>query len=189
MVDTGCRPNELAGALEDSVDLERGTLRVRTNLVKPGRNPVFDEPKTRAGHRVISLSPEAIGAIKAALLWKKERRLKMGPKFRDGGTLFSTPRGRPLDRRVLRARDHVDRVTRLKLPHTRLYDLRHLNITYEIAAGVDLRTVCDRAGHQDPGYLVRRYAHAVQAAQERAVAVSSTLLPQSRGLSHEAVVR
>lgn len=179
MVATGCRPGELAGAPEDAVDVERGTLRVRTNLVKAGRKPMFDEPKTRAGHRVIPLPPEAVAAIKAALLWKKQRRLKMGVRFKDGGTLFSTERGRPLDRRVLRARDHVGRITRLKLPHARLYDLRHLSISYLVGAGVDLRTVCDRAGHRDPGYLVRRYAHAVQAAQERAVAVASNLLAKS----------
>ncbi|HET9001977.1 MAG TPA: site-specific integrase [bacterium] len=183
MVATGCRPGELAGAPEDAIDFERGTLRVRTNLVKPGRQPVFDEPKTGSGYRTIPLPPEAVAAIRAALLWKKQRRLKMGPKLRDGGTLFCTPRGRPLDRRVLRARDHMDRITRLKLPAARIYDLRHLNITYTIAAGVDPRTAADRAGHKDPGYLIRRYAHAVAAAQERAVAVCSTLVAQTRGLA------
>ena len=97
----------------------------------------------------------------------------MGQKFRDEGTLFCTLRGRPLDRRVLRARDHVDRITRIKLPPARLYDLRYLNISYLIARNVDVRTVADRIGHKDPGYLIRRYAHAVAAAQERGVEVSS----------------
>jgi integrase len=183
MVATACRPGELAGAPEDAVDLDRATLRVRTNLVRAGRCPVFDEPKTRKGHRTIKLPPEAVEAIRAGLLWKKRRRLKMGPKFKDGGTLFCTPRGRPLDRRVLRARDHLPRIERLGLPDARIYDLRHLNITYEIAAGVDPRTVADRTGHKDPGYLIRRYAHAVSAAQERAVAVASILLAQTAGLS------
>lgn len=81
---------------------------------------------------------------------------------------------------VLLAVPHLlDRITRLKLPEARIYDLRHLSISYNVAAGVDLRTVCDRAGHKDPGYLIRRYAHAVKAAQERAVAVASNLLAKS----------
>ena len=183
MVATGCRPGELAGAPEDAVDFDHGTIRVRTNLVAAGRQPVFDEPKTRAGYRTIKLPREAVEAIRQTLLWKKQRRLKMGPKFRDGGTLFCTLRGRPIDRRVLRARDHLPRITRLKLPEARIYDLRHLNITYTIAAGVDPRTVADRAGHKDPGYLIRRYAHAVASAQERAVEVGSNLIAKPAGKS------
>jgi len=179
MAATGCRPGELAGAPENAVDFDRATLRVRTNLVRPGRTPVFDEPKTRAGHRAIALPPEAVDAIRGALLWKKEQRLRLGPRFRDGGTLFCTSHGRPLDRRVLRARDHLPRIRRLGLPDSRIYDLRHLNISYTIAAGVDVRTVADRAGHKDPGYLIRRYAHAIASAQEQAVAVGSKLIAKS----------
>ena len=111
----------------------------------------------------------------------------MGRKFQDGGTLFCTLRGRPLDRRVLRARDHVNRITRLKLPPARLYDLRHLNISYLIAGNVDVWTVADRTGHKDPGYLIRRYAHAVAAAQERAVEVSSNLVAKPASLDGEPV--
>lgn len=136
-----------------------------------------------SGHRTIKLPPGAIVAIKAALLWKKQRRLKMGPKFRDEGTLFCTPSARPIDRRVLRARDHLPRIRRLGLPEARIYDFRHLNITYTIADGVDIRTVADRAGHKDPGYLIRRYAHAVGAAQERAAEVGSKLVAKSVGLA------
>jgi integrase len=183
MVATGCRPGELAGAPEDAIDFERAMLRVRTNLVSPGRQPVFDEPKTQTGHRTIKLPPEAVEALRAGLLWKKAQRLRLGPRFHDGRTLFCTPRGRPLDRRVLRARDHLPRLRRLNLPDARIYDLRHLNISYSIAAGVDLRTVADRAGHKDPGYLIRRYAHAVAAAQERAVDVASNLLAKPAGVA------
>jgi integrase len=111
-----------------------------------------------------------------SLFRENQQRLKMGPKFRDGGTLFCTAYGRPLDRRVLRVRDHIPRLVRLKLSDARIYDLRHLNITYSVAAGIDPRTVADRAGHKDPGYLIRRYAHAVVAAQERAALVASNLL-------------
>jgi integrase len=178
-IHTCCTSGGILCAPENAIDFEHGTLRVRTNLVRAGRQPVFGEPKTRTGYRSILLSPQALDAVKVAVLWKKTRRLKMGPKFRDAGTLFCTERGRPLDRRVLRARDHLPRLRRLKLPDSRIYDLRHLNITYEIAGGADLRAVADRAGHKDPGYLIRRYAHAVTAAQERAAGISSNLVAKS----------
>lgn len=182
MFGTGCRPGELLGAPEEAVDLTRRppVLHVRTTLVRAGREPVLGQPKTAKGRRIIVLPDEAAAAIKDALRWKKERRLRLGPKFRDGGTLFCTPRGRPLDRRVLRARDHMPRVRRLGLPDARIYDMRHVSITHGVAAGVDPRTMADRVGHTDPGYMMRRYAHAVTAAQERAAAVASTLLVLSK---------
>ena len=178
MFGTGCRPGELLGAAENAVDLAHRPplLHVRTTLVRAGREPIFGAPKTAKGKRVVMLPEEAASAIRAALVWKKQQRLLCGPSFRDGGTLFCTPTGRPLDRRVLRARDHLPRVTRLHLPNARIYDMRHVSITYTMVAGVDARTAADRFGHTDPGYMQRRYVHAVAAAQERAAAVASTLL-------------
>lgn len=186
MVGTSCRPGELLGASDEACDFGRGTLRVRTNLVAPGRRPVFDQPKTRTAYRTIKLPPEAVDAIRAALVWKKEQRLRLGPRFRDGGTLFCTLRGRPLDRRVLRARDHLPRIRRLGLPDAWIYDFRHLSITYSIAAGIDPRTTADRAGHKDPAYMIRRYSHAVAAAQDRAAEVASGLLRASKLLARPA---
>jgi hypothetical protein len=72
---------------------------------------------------------------------------------------------------------------RCKLSDARIYDLLHLNITYSVAAGIDPPTVADRAGHKDPGYLIRRYAHAVVAAQERAAGVASNLLAKTEAVS------
>jgi integrase len=85
----------------------------------------------------------------------------------------------PSDRPACVARDHLPRLARLKLPDAHIYDLRHLNITYQYAGGTDPRTIADRAGHRDQHYLAKRYAHTVAAAQERAVNVSSALLARA----------
>ncbi|HKX17751.1 MAG TPA: site-specific integrase [bacterium] len=147
------------------MDLGAGLLHVRRTLTEAGKAPVFGEPKTAKGRRSVLLPTEAVNAIRAAITWKKEQRLRLGRRFRDAGTLFCTPSGRPLDRHVLRARDHLPRVEDLKLPVIRLHDFRHLHATYLIASGVDSRTAADRLGHTDPGFLTRTYAHAVTAAQ------------------------
>ena len=176
---TGARVGELAGAAEDAVDLPAALLHVRRTLTDAGSAPTFGEPKTAKGRRSVLLPAEAVEAIRAALLWKKERRLLLGPRFRDAGTLFCTPSGRAIDRRVLRARDHVERIVDLKLPPIRLHDFRHLHATYLIASGVDSRTAADRLGHTDPGFLTRTYAHAVAAAQQQAAAVANDLLTKT----------
>jgi len=180
---TSCRPGELAGAPEGAIDLEHGIVRVHLNLVAPGRAPVFDAPKTDAGHRGIRVSTEAVDVIRSALVWEHEQKLRLGSRFHDGGTLFFTRSGRPLDLRVLRARDHLPRIERLGLPRITIYDLRHHSVSYAIANNVDARTAADRAGHRDPGYLIRRYAHAVAAAQDRAAEVCGNLVSRPRPLA------
>ena len=181
IIGTSARLGELAGAPETASDLRRGRLRVLVNLVKSGRRPVFGRPKTEAGDRSIAISTALVEIIRTALHWKHEQQLRLGPAFRDGGTLFCTPSGRPLDFRVLRARDHLPRIKRLGLPHITIYDLKHHSVSYTIANGVDARTAADRAGHTDPGYLLRRYSFAVTAAEERAAETATNLLPKPAG--------
>jgi integrase len=42
----------------------------------------------------------------------------------------------------------------------RFHDLRHFSVTTLIAAGVDVRTVANRAGHAQTSMTLNRYAHA-----------------------------
>ena len=182
---TGARMGELCGVPEDAVDLRVRLLRIDRTLVAAGADPTFGRPKTNRGRRSVLIPDEVAEAIRAAIVWRKERKLRLGPKFRDGGTLFFTRFGRPIDRRVLRARDHLPRIKRLGLPIIRLHDFRHLHATYLIAAGVDSRTAADRLGHSDPGFLARTYAHAVARAQEQAAAVANDLLMKTRQVSSE----
>jgi integrase len=175
----GLRLGELLGLREDAVDFERRLLSVQQQLVRAGRTPVFEQPKTTRGRRTILLPPVAVEAIKAALLWKRERRLKMGPKYRDAGLVFCGPRGRPLNGSNLWNRDHTPRLVRLKLPHTRIHDWRHHHGTLLVANNVDARTVADRLGHASMSSMLSTYAHAVATAQEHAAAIANDLLMKS----------
>jgi integrase len=161
------------------VDLVHGLLHIRRTLLRAGREPAFGPPKTERGRRAVLLPQEAVSAIRAALIWKKERRLRLGPKYHDAGLVFCGPRGRPLNPSNIRNRDHLPRLARLRLPHIRLHDLRHAHATYLVAAGVDHRTVADRLGHASPSFTLAIYAHAALAAQQRAAAVANELLVKS----------
>ena len=143
-------------------------------------------PDTRDPALILPAAPSTPGP---ETRWRISQCLAVSTRIIPTGTR-SAPRGMcfqtdlPAVRSAgMRARDHLPRIRRLNLPGARIYDLRHLNITYTIAAGVDPRTVADRAGHKDPGYLIRRYAHAVAAAQDRATDVASNLLAKPAGLA------
>ncbi len=172
----GLRLGELTGVPEDAADFPRRLLHVHQTLVKAGAAPVYGQPKTASGKRTILLPDEAVEVIRTAVRWKKERRLRLGPKFRDAGLLFCGPHGRPINPSNLRNRDHLPRLARLGLPRTRPHDLRHFHGTGLTAAGVDPRTVADRLGHKDPAFTLRTYAHGTAQAQERAAEIANELL-------------
>jgi len=178
-IGAGCRLGELLGCRDADVDPQAGVLHVRRSLSRAGAAPVTGRPKTDHGLRTILLPEAATAAIRAALSWKKEQRLRLGPKFRDAGLLFCGARGRPINPSNLRNRDHLPRLTRLGLPRVRPHDLRHANATHLTAAGVDPRTLADRLGHSRPSFTMERYSHASTRAQERAAEVANDLLTKT----------
>jgi integrase len=175
----GLRIGELTGLSESGVDLPRRLLLVRQTLVRGGKNPVHGQPKTDSGIRTVLLPDVAVEAIRAALRWKKEQRLRLGSAYRDSGLLFVGEYGRPLNPSNIRNRDHLPRLTRLGLSRFRLHDLRHFHATQLVAAGVDYRTVGDRMGHRSPAFTLATYSHAAVQAQERAALVANGLLTES----------
>jgi integrase len=174
----GLRIGELLGLSEDAVDLASHVLRVNRSLVEAGSAPIYKDPKTGSGTRTVLLPDAAGEAIRAALVWKKQRKLRLGARYRDAGLVFCGPRGRPLNPSNIRNRDHVPRLERLELPRTRLHDFRHFHATALVAAGVDARTVADRLGHASPSFTLATYAHASARAQAQAAAIANGLLTE-----------
>lgn len=89
----GLRIGELTGLQEDAMDLSTLRLRVRQTLVSAGKDPVRGQPKTDSGWRTILLPQLAAEAIRSALRWKKEQRLRLGAKYRDSGCCSSANMG------------------------------------------------------------------------------------------------
>ncbi|HEV2440025.1 MAG TPA: site-specific integrase, partial [bacterium] len=176
---SGLREGELLGLREDAIDLERRVLSVRQQLVRAGRQLIFGQPKTAKGRRTVLLPAVAVDALRTAGRWKREQRLRLGPRFRDSGLIFCGPSGAPIHVSNLYRRDHLPRLARLGLPHFRIHDFRHFHGTYLHAEGVDARTGADRLGHADPGFFTRTYTHAVVAAQERAATIANELLTKT----------
>lgn len=175
IVGTGMRLGEALALGERDVDLDHGTLQVNRTLLRPGGHPEFGPPKSERGRRSITLPDEALAALRAAVLWRKEQRLRLGPRWSETGLVCCSTTGTALNRHNVR-RDHLDRLKRLELPRMRVHDLRHLHATHLAASGVDYRTIADRLGHASPSFTLGTYAHAAARAQERAAIVANELL-------------
>ncbi|HLW47616.1 MAG TPA: tyrosine-type recombinase/integrase [bacterium] len=153
---TVARLGELLGLPEDA--FEDRIIHIERTLRRAGRDPAYGKRKTKRGRRTVLLPDDAIQAIRGALLWKRERRLKLGPKYRDSGLMFVGPTGRPMNPSNLRNRDHFTRLVRLKLPRFRLHDLRHLQGTYLNARGVDARHIADPRGQEQVAAIANETA-------------------------------
>lgn len=158
-VKTGMRLGELCGLRWRDVDWERETARVAQALVKPGLRPVFSSPKSGRS-RLIPLTDDVIaefGDLKDRQIQERQRR---GARYADFDLVFCQANGRPLNPQSVNRNAWMRIKTRAQLQEgVRFHDLRHAFISRALVAGSNPRSVSAIAGHHDPGFTLRRYAH------------------------------
>ena len=54
------------------------------------------------------------------------------------------------------------------LPRIRLHDLRHTHATIALQAGVPVKVIAERLGHEDPAFTMKQYAHVIPGMQANA---------------------
>lgn len=138
MIETGCRPSEVARVTAADVNLDLGVW-------------VFHAHKTakKTGKpRVVYLTPAAV-----------ELTRDLVAKFPDG-PLFRGPRGgRPFSRNNVRCRF---KRLRDKLPHLEhfvCYNLRHTYATHALLNGVGVAQVAELLGHTSTEMVSKVYGH------------------------------
>jgi integrase len=72
---------------------------------------------------------------------------------------------------------------RCGLATTSLHNLRHTDLSWLVAAGVDIRTVAGVAGHSTPNVTLSIYAHLIPVAQAKAMIAIDERLATPRGRS------
>ena len=159
---TGMRRGEACGLRWSDIDWRQRALHIRRNVVKLSRQPIIvKEPKTRAGTRVVYLSPEMCRLLRA---WEKECAWEMAQQEEGELTqedyLFRQPNGDPMVpstftyrfKMILRENGLPDDLN--------VHSLRHTNASMLIAQGVDVRTVAGLLGHAQPSTTLDIYSHA-----------------------------
>jgi integrase len=165
----GLRLGEALGLLWPAIDLENGTLTVRTALQRLNGTLQLVEPKSASSRRTIALPQVAIEALRAHRTRQLEERLLAGERWQENGLVFTTAEGKPLDaRNVFRGFQRL--LTRAGLPHLRLHDLRHGCATLLIAQGVHPRTIMEILGHSQISLTMNTYGHVTHALQRDAAA-------------------
>lgn len=165
----GLRLGEALGVQWPAIDLENGTLTVRTALQRVNGALQLVEPKSASSRRTVVLPQVAVEALRAHRTRQLEERLLAGGRWQESGLVFTTTEGKPLDaRNVFRGFQRL--LARAGLPHLRLHDLRHGCATLLIAQGVHPRTIMEILGHSQISLTMNTYGHVTHALQRDAAA-------------------
>lgn len=169
---TGMRRGETLALRWGDVDLDEGRIRVTSSLQEirrqeGGHELVFLDPKTDRSRRTIALPPAAVGLLRRHRAEQRERRLLVGPAWRDFDLVVDRGDGGPFPPDALtRAFSRLARA--LGLPGLRLHDLRHAYATALLEAGVHPKVASEALGHSSVGFTMDTYQHLLPAMQETA---------------------
>jgi integrase len=164
----GMRQGELLGLRWTDLDLERGALAVRQQVMRVGGEWRFSEPKTKAGRRVITMPAVAIDALREHRRQQLEERLRAGGQWRENGLVFTNRVGNPIEKQNLMRRSFWPLLDCAGLPRIRFHDLRHTAATLLLAEGLHPKVVQERLGHSTIAVTMDVYSHVGMTLQREA---------------------
>ena len=140
----GMRRGELLGLRWRDIDLDAGTLTVRTTRTLVGDQVVEGPPKSARSRRVLPLDPRTVEVL--GRHWKQQTRQALDGVWGPVEYVFTDPNGQPLHPAWV-SRRFAEILDRLGLPPIRFHDLRHTSASLGLAAGESLKAVSARLGH------------------------------------------
>ena len=150
---TGLRRGELLGLKWSDVDLEKGIIYVRRQILRQNGEVVEAPLKTKNSYRSIAIGADAIKVLK-------------GMEQRDE-YVFPSPFGGPMSPdSVLHMLQRV--LKRAGLERIRFHDLRHTFSVLALQNGVDVKTLSAMLGHYSVGFTLDTYAHVTTSMQKQA---------------------
>ena len=157
-VTSGLRIGELLAMRWMEVDLEQGVMRVSRTLSRAKGGPRFTTPKNGKG-RPVTLTREAVEALRSHRKDHNEVRLKLGTLWEDNDLVFASETGAPLTRDFVDRRSFKPLLKRAGLPEKRLHDLRHTCATLLLGQGLHPTLVQKLLGHASVVMTLNRYSH------------------------------
>lgn len=175
----GLRQGELLGLRWQDVDLDAATLKVKNALQRIDGKLELVPPKTEESQRTLDLPAIVVKALREHRVRQLEERLAAGRRWQDGGFVFTTSIGTPLDgTNVTHAFQAALRTA--GLPHQRFHDLRHACATMLIEDGEDLAVVSKLLGHSNYTTTVNTYTHLTRDMGRRAARRMDSIMGEPR---------
>ncbi len=150
---TGLRRGELLGLKWSDIDLAKGIIHVRRQVLRQNGKIIEAPLKTKNSYRNIAIGADAIEVLK-------------GMEQKDE-YVFPSPFGGPMSPdSVLHMLQRV--LKRAGLERIRFHDLRHTFSVLALQNGVDVKTLSAMLGHYSAGFTLDTYAHVTTFMQKQA---------------------
>lgn len=158
----GLRRGELAGLEWKDIDYENKTMTIARSVQDIiGFGLITKEPKTENSKRTISMPDKLIDYLKEYEIWWLNQKKYLGDRLGNTDRLFCTEDGTDISPGLFRVWLQKT-LTKVDLPKVTLHSLRHTNITLQLVAGVDMKTVSARAGHSKASTTSDFYSHFIK---------------------------
>lgn len=158
----GLRRGELAGLEWKDIDCENKTMTIARSVQDIiGFGLITKEPKTENSKRTISMPDKLIDYLKEYEVWWLNQKKYLGDRLGNTDRLFCTEDGTDISPGLFRVWLQKT-LAKVDLPKVTLHSLRHTNITLQLVAGVDMKTVSARAGHSKASTTSDFYSHFIK---------------------------
>jgi len=171
---TGMRRGEILGLRWCDVDLDNARLSVRQALVAVGYEVIHSTPKSHSA-RVIDLDAETVQELRAHRQRQDAERAEWGTDYNDQDLVVAKENGEAIHPHSF-SQAFERLVAKLGLKSIRLHDLRHTHATLAIKAGVPVKVIAERLGHESPAFTLKQYAHVIPGMQAEAAAQVASLV-------------
>ncbi|MGB8201641.1 MAG: site-specific integrase, partial [Pseudonocardiaceae bacterium] len=174
----GLRRGELCGLRWEDVDLDNRVLVVRRQIADAGSQLVVSRPKTRSGEdRRVDLDG---GTVEVLRIWRSRQEAECAKACVVGsGYVFTRVDGQHWHPAYLTHRFQC-LTAAARLPRCRFHDLRHLAVSLQLAAGVDIAIVSKRLGHSTYTITADTYCHLLPTVGAHAAEATAALVTRHR---------
>lgn len=167
LVGLGLRRGEVLALRWKDVDLEKGKVCIRRNMVRVNKEIIFKDPKTETSNREIELPSTLLKLLQVERKRYLTNKLKMGEQFEDNDLVVCWDDGKCIYPDTL-SQKFRRLIERIGLKHIRLHDLRHTNATLMLEYGVNIKVAQQRLGHASISTTMDIYSHVTEKVEKEA---------------------
>ena len=160
---TGMRISEFCGLTMNDIDLEKRTINIDHQLMRTARKTYIQTTKSKAGRRVIPMTPEVYEAFRRIIEFRPKPRKE--PKV-DGyvGFLFLDRDDQPMvayhwEKYFKFAVEKHNNIYKKQLPKITPHICRHTYCSNMAKSGMSPKTLQYLMGHSDIGVTLNTYTH------------------------------
>lgn len=167
LVGLGLRRGEVLALRWQDVDLEKGKVSIKRNMVKVGKEIIFKDPKIETSIREIELPTTLLKLLQAERKRYVANKLRLGAEFEDNDLVVCWDDGKLIKPDTL-SQKFRRLIQTIGLKHIRLHDLRHTNATLMLTYGVNPKVAQQRLGHASISTTMDIYSHVTDKVEKEA---------------------